>query len=84
MTCGDYFNIRHDWCHGASGRAAFQGPKVSSCLTPGTELSKETGVLTKQETIGKGCPGGEPQCISGQGGWFQSGDSANVPIPTVF
>ena len=42
-----------------AGRAAFQGPKVSSCLTPGTELSKETGVLTKQETIGKGRRGGE-------------------------
>lgn len=66
MTCGDYFNIRHDWCHGASGRAAFQGPKVSSCLTLGTELSKETGVLTKQETIGKGHQGREQQ---GAGAW---------------
>ena len=61
-----------------------QGPKVGFCLTLGKEMSEETHELTKQETIGKGCPGGEPQCISGQGGWFQSGDSANVPIPTVF
>ena len=57
MTCGDYFNISRDWCRGAAGRASFQGPKVSSCLTLGTELSKETGMLTKQETTGKGRPG---------------------------
>ena len=33
----------------------FQGLKVDSCLTLGNELSKETHVLTKQETLlGKG------------------------------
>ena len=29
----------------------FQGPKLGSCLTLGNELSKETHVLTKQETL---------------------------------
>ena len=33
----------------------FQGPKLGSCLTLGSELSEETHVLTKQETLlGKG------------------------------
>ena len=33
----------------------FQGPKLGSCLTLGSELSKETHVLTKQESLlGKG------------------------------
>ena len=33
----------------------FQGPKLGSCLTLGNELSKETHVLTEQETaLGKG------------------------------
>ena len=33
----------------------FQGPKLGSCLTLGNELSEETHVLTKQETLlGKG------------------------------
>ena len=33
----------------------FQGPKLGSCLTLGNELSKDTHVLTKQETLlGKG------------------------------
>ena len=33
----------------------FQGPKLGSCLTLGCELSEETHVLTKQETLlGKG------------------------------
>ena len=39
----------------------FQGPKVGSCLTLRNELSKETRVLTKQETIGKSRPGGEQE-----------------------
>ena len=30
---------------------SFQGPRVSSCLTLGRELSEETHVLTKQETL---------------------------------
>ena len=29
----------------------FQGPRVGSCLTLGNELSKETHMLTKQETL---------------------------------
>ena len=29
----------------------FQDPRVGSCLTLGNELSKETHVLTKQETL---------------------------------
>ena len=29
----------------------FQGPKLGSCLTLGNELSEETHVLTKQETL---------------------------------
>ena len=29
----------------------FQGPKVGSCLTLGNELSEETHLLTKQETL---------------------------------
>ena len=37
----------------------FQGLELSSCLTFGIELSKETYVLTKQETLlGKGAWGG--------------------------
>ena len=33
----------------------FQGPKLGSCLTLGSELSEETHVLTKQEIfLGKG------------------------------
>ena len=33
----------------------FQGPKLGSCLTLGNELSEETHVLTKEETLlGKG------------------------------
>ena len=40
----------------------FQGPRAGSCLTLGNELSKETHVLTKQETLlGKGHPGGEQE-----------------------
>ena len=36
-------------------RDLFQGPKLGSCLTLGNELSEETHVLTKQETLlGKG------------------------------
>ena len=36
-------------------RDPFQGPKLGSCLTLGNELSEETHVLTKQETLlGKG------------------------------
>ena len=31
--------------------APFQGPKLGSCLTLGNELSEETHVLTKQETL---------------------------------
>ena len=32
-------------------RDPFQSPRVGSCLTLGNELSKETHVLTKQETL---------------------------------
>ena len=40
----------------------FQGPRMGSCLTLGNELSEETHVLTKQETLlGRGTPGGEQQ-----------------------
>ena len=36
----------------------FQGPRVGSCLTLGNELSEETHVLTKQETLwGRGAWG---------------------------
>ena len=36
-------------------RDPFQGPKLGSCLTLGSELSEETHVLTKQEILwGKG------------------------------
>ena len=36
-------------------RDPFQGPKLGSCLTLRNELSEETHVLTKQETLlGKG------------------------------
>ena len=37
----------------------FQGLKLGSCLTLRNELSEKTRALTKQETIGKGPPGGE-------------------------
>ena len=37
------------------------GPTIGSCLTLGNELSEETHVLTKQDFIGKGRPGGEQQ-----------------------
>ena len=36
------------------------------CLTFRNELSKETHRLTKQETIGKVCPGGEQQSKGSQ------------------
>ena len=36
---------------GAANWAPFQGPKRGSCLTLRNELSKETHVLTKQETL---------------------------------
>ena len=39
----------------------FQGPKVGSCLTLKDEMSKETQVLTKQETVGKRHLGGDQQ-----------------------
>ena len=39
----------------------FQAWKVDSCLTLGNELSKETHVLTEQETIVKGSPGKEQE-----------------------
>ena len=40
----------------------FQGPKLGSCLTLRNELSEETHVLTKQETLlGRGTPGGEQE-----------------------
>ena len=29
----------------------FQGPRLGSCLTLGSELSKETHILTKQEAL---------------------------------
>ena len=47
-------------CLFLAGRGdSFQGPKVGSCLILGNELSKETYVLTKQETLlGKGAWGG--------------------------
>ena len=35
----------------------FQGLRVASCLPPGNELSKETHVLIKQKTTGKGRQG---------------------------
>ena len=34
---------------------------MDSCPTLGNELSEETHVLTKQETIGKGCQGREQE-----------------------
>ena len=34
-----------------SCRMPFQGTRAGSCLTLGSELSKETHVLTKQETL---------------------------------
>ena len=38
-----------------AGRGPFRGPRVHSCLTLGNELSEETHMLTKQETLlGKG------------------------------
>ena len=41
---------------------SFRGPRVGSCLTLGNELSEETHVLTKQETLlGRGALGGEQQ-----------------------
>ena len=33
---------------------SFQGPRTGSCLTLRNELSEETRVLKKQETVGKG------------------------------
>ena len=38
----------------------FQGPRVCSCLTFGNELSKETHMLRKQETL------------LGRGAWVES------------
>ena len=39
----------------------FKGPREGSCLTVRNGLSEETHMRTKQETIGKGRPGGEHQ-----------------------
>ena len=39
----------------------FQGPKPGSCLTLGSELSEETHLLTKQETLSGGAPGGKQE-----------------------
>ena len=44
-----------------SGRGPFQGPRVSSFLTPGNELFKDFYVLIKHEPIGKGCLDREQQ-----------------------
>ena len=38
---------------------AFQGLRLGSCLTLGNELSEETHLLTEQDFISKGHPGGE-------------------------
>ena len=43
-------------CGSSSGKCCrkedpFQGPRVGSCLTLGNELSEETHVLTKRETL---------------------------------
>ena len=47
----------------------FQGPKGGLCLTLGRELPKETYMLTKQETIEKGCPVGK---LEGKETWEDS------------
>ena len=44
-----------------AGRGPFQGLRMGSCLTLSNELSEETHMLTKQETIGKEGPEGEQQ-----------------------
>ena len=47
----------------------FQGPKLGSCLTLGNELSEETHVLTKQETLlGKGTQVEYSKALSKDGG----------------
>ena len=47
----------------------FQGPKLGSCLTLRNELSKETHVLTKQETLlGKGTQVEYSKALSKDGG----------------
>ena len=52
--------IGHRWVCCRKGDP-FQGPKVGSCLTLKDEMSKETQVLTKQETVGKRHLGGDQQ-----------------------
>ena len=50
----------------------FQGPKGGSCLTRGKELTEETHVLTKQETV------------LGRGAWVESsrvGDLRRTALP---
>ena len=42
-------------------RDPFQGPKGGFFLTLRSELPKKTHMLTKQETIGKGCPVGKQE-----------------------
>ena len=49
------FKLPWDCCR---KRDPFQGPKVGSCLSLGNELSEQTHVLTKQETLLGRAPGG--------------------------
>ena len=49
----------------------FQGPKLSSCLTLGNELSEETHVLTKQEIL------------LGKGTWVESNRVREPRIPAL-
>ena len=48
----------------------FQGPRVGSCLTLGKELSKETHMLTKQETLLGRVPGQRAAGLRNPGGWL--------------
>ena len=79
---------------GCRTRDPFQGPKVGSCLTLGNELSEETHLLTKQETLlgrgagwkagGEGNPG-ELLChVALSRGFYGDGISFRVVFSQLF
>lgn len=49
--CGDFILEHRLSCGDVARRGPFQGPRVGSCLTMGSELSEETHMLTKQEML---------------------------------
>ena len=59
--CGDFILEHRLSCGDVARRGPFQGPRVCSCLTMGSELSEETHMLTKQEMLWGRAPHGREQ-----------------------